>query len=423
MATCAKCGTHFFQLCEDAGPLCPRCLATEVSLQPLRVTPILVGLIVVIYVAMVANGVSFSDPTTDALLAWGADFGPLALRGQSWRLLTSMFLHAGFLHLAFNAWALWVLGRLTERLLGSVAFTLLYLLSGIGGNLLSLLINPLQVSVGASGAIFGAAGALVTLQYVRKLPAASQALPHVVTRGLAEARAHYSLGAALLEVRRFDQAIASLRTASRLDSLNTAFANELGIAYLRNDQLDSAIVLFKRTAGLAPRRSYGHANVGLAYLRAGRAVEAITPLRTAVDVDPNDANAQFLLGNAYLATQAFAPAVASFDAALPHAKDSARVYLRRGVAYRLMQRQADARADFEHAVSFGTRVAADSEVVADARRGLAELGPATRGNEVFLDAFVDVKPAVVRAVLERVLRELGNGVEERLRWRSLVFGR
>jgi len=483
MATCAKCGTHFFQLCEDAGPLCPRCLATEVSLQPLRVTPILVGLIVVIYVAMVANGVSFSDPTTDALLAWGADFGPLALRGQSWRLLTSMFLHAGFLHLAFNAWALWVLGRLTERLLGSVAFTLLYLLSGIGGNLLSLLINPLQVSVGASGAIFGAAGALVTLQYVRKLPAtalvlrrdlagigsfvlynlfygfthagidngahvgglltglslaafvplpvaqgeprpqrrtvatfgvaavllafrgtfvwrarapvaefgaalkllddgqteaAIQALQHVVTRWPAEARAHYSLGAALLEVRRFDQAIASLRTASRLDSLNTAFANELGIAYLRNDQLDSAIVLFKRTAGLAPRRSYGHANVGLAYLRAGRAVEAITPLRTAVDVDPNDANAQFLLGNAYLATQAFAPAVASFDAALPHAKDSARVYLRRGVAYRLMQRQADARADFEHAVSFGTRVAADSEVVADARRGLAELGPGRR---------------------------------------------
>src|SRR5207244_2886447 len=157
MATCAKCGTHFFQLYEDAGPLCPRCLATEVSLQPVRVTPILVGLIVVIYVAMIANGVSFSDPTTDALLAWGADFGPLTLRGQSWRLLTSMFLHAGFLHLAFNAWALWVLGRLTERLLGSVAFTLVYLLSGIGGNLLSLLINPLQVSVGASGAIFGAA--------------------------------------------------------------------------------------------------------------------------------------------------------------------------------------------------------------------------------------------------------------------------
>ena len=176
MATCAKCGTHFFQLYEESGAICPRCLATEVQLQPVRVTPILVGLIALIYVAMVAGGVSPTDPSTDALIAWGADFGPLTLRGEPWRLVSSMFLHAGILHLAFNGWALWTLGRLTERLLGGLPFALIYLMSGIAGDLASLLIHPMLVSVGASGAIFGAAGALVSLQYLRKLPATAMVL-------------------------------------------------------------------------------------------------------------------------------------------------------------------------------------------------------------------------------------------------------
>src|SRR5690349_22746821 len=98
MAICRKCGSRFFQLYEDAGSLCPRCAATVV-LQPVRVTPLLLGLIVLVYVAMVATGVSPLEPNTDQLLAWGADFGPLTLAGQGWRLVSSMFLHGGLVHL------------------------------------------------------------------------------------------------------------------------------------------------------------------------------------------------------------------------------------------------------------------------------------------------------------------------------------
>jgi len=113
-----------------------------------------------------------------------------------------------------------------------------------------------------------------------------------------------------------------------------------------------------------------------------------------------------MLGNAYLATQAFLPAVTSFDAALTHAADSARVYIRRAVAYRLMGRAADARADLGHAVSLGGRVADDSPVVAEARRQLSELDAESRAPErappsqtnVFTDAVVDVKPAVLSFV-------------------------
>ena len=200
-----------------------------------------------------------------------------------------------------------------------------------------------------------------------------RALEHVVTRWPNEAQVHGVLGAAYLQAGRLDQARGSLRTATRLDSLNPGFANELGVAYLRTNQLDSAIITLKRVMALAPRWSFPPFNLGLAYLRAGRAVEAIPPLRTAVELQPNDANHEMMLGNAYLATQAFAQAVTSFDAALAHAKDSARVYGRRGVAYRFLHRDGDARADFERAVSLGVRVAEDSDVVASARRALTEL--------------------------------------------------
>jgi len=94
------------------------------------------------------------------LVHWGSNDGRLTLHGQSWRLLTSLFLHGSMLHLAFNMLALWQVGQLVERIFGSVRFVGLYLLSGIAGGLASVLWNPHVNSVGASGAIFGIIGGL-----------------------------------------------------------------------------------------------------------------------------------------------------------------------------------------------------------------------------------------------------------------------
>jgi hypothetical protein len=90
----------------------------------------------------------------------GADYGPQTVNGQWYRLLTSTFVHVGGLHLLFNMWVLWEVGRAVERLLGSVGFAILYFISGLVGSLVSLFWHPLLVSAGASGAIFGVCGAL-----------------------------------------------------------------------------------------------------------------------------------------------------------------------------------------------------------------------------------------------------------------------
>jgi membrane associated rhomboid family serine protease len=88
--------------------------------------------------------------------------------GEYYRLFTSMFLHYGVIHLLMNMWALWVLGRPLEAMLGPVRFLALYLLSGLGGSVaVFLFANPYAQVAGASGAIFGLFGALIVL--LRKL--------------------------------------------------------------------------------------------------------------------------------------------------------------------------------------------------------------------------------------------------------------
>ena len=126
------------------------------------VTQILVGMNVAVFLAMIVSGVHPLEPTIDSLIRWGADFGPRTVTGgEWWRLLTSMFLHIGIIHIAFNMFVLWQIGPFVERLLGNIGFVIVYLVSGLAGALVSLAWNPYVVSAGASGAIFGLYGALL----------------------------------------------------------------------------------------------------------------------------------------------------------------------------------------------------------------------------------------------------------------------
>ena len=145
-------------------------------------TYVLVGINCAVYLAMVVHGVSAINPTTDQLMHWGADnAGSVLINGEWWRIVTAMFVHVGILHLATNMWCLWNLGLLAEPVMGSAGVISVYLLTGAAGNLLSTLVNwvsfhnapggPLfPVGAGASGAVFGIAGALIVLLKSHRLP-------------------------------------------------------------------------------------------------------------------------------------------------------------------------------------------------------------------------------------------------------------
>jgi len=134
-------------------------------------TPIIVNVNILIFVLMVISGVDIMLPDNESLINWGANFRPVTLEGQWWRLLTSCFIHIGVIHLLMNLYALTYIGLLLEPQLGKVRFFSAYILSGLGGSAASLYWHELTISAGASGAIFGMYGvflAMLTTNLIEK---------------------------------------------------------------------------------------------------------------------------------------------------------------------------------------------------------------------------------------------------------------
>ena len=129
------------------------------------VTWILAVINVIVFIVL-----SFGGMTEDGYYMYqnGAMFVPAILYDQEYyRLFTAIFMHFGFEHLLNNMFSLLVIGKYVEPLVGKIRFLIIYLLSGIGGNILSLLVEvymqDFAVSAGASGAVFGLTGALLCL--------------------------------------------------------------------------------------------------------------------------------------------------------------------------------------------------------------------------------------------------------------------
>ena len=124
---------------------------------PVLVTKILIAANVALFVLQYAT----NDRLTSRFAMQGF---AVAIDGEWWRLVTSAFLHTGVTHLAFNMLALWFVGSAIEPRLGRWRYLTVYLLSALGGSVLSYAVDsPVQYSVGASGAVFGLFGALFVL--------------------------------------------------------------------------------------------------------------------------------------------------------------------------------------------------------------------------------------------------------------------
>src|SRR5579884_1873823 len=172
MPSCLKCGAPLAVNEEGVAPvLCDRCAGAATgrarrrmstgTLRDYPVTTALLAINLTVFVGMVVTGQKLIDFTPQACLQWGGNYGPWTLNGDWWRLITAGFVHGGLLHVAFNMWCLFSLGQLSERLFGRFQTFFIYLLTGVGGALLSIAHNPKNLEVGASGAIFGIAGAVL----------------------------------------------------------------------------------------------------------------------------------------------------------------------------------------------------------------------------------------------------------------------
>jgi membrane associated rhomboid family serine protease len=109
------------------------------------------------------------------LMPLGWVSAPEVANGEWWRLVTSMFLHFGVLHIAFNMYALWLFGPILEQLYGRIEYAVIYLLCGLGGSVLTILAAPDSQAAGASGAIFGLFGLAFVVSRRRHLLLGPQA--------------------------------------------------------------------------------------------------------------------------------------------------------------------------------------------------------------------------------------------------------
>ena len=134
------------------------------------VTTLLLISFIGLFIMQVLSGVDANNPSTEALLKWGANALPYTMDSEPWRLASSAFLHIGLMHLLFNGFAMYFFGQIAEPMFGSAKFLALFLLAAIGGNLLNnhitwqgILDGTGQpgISAGASGGIMGIGAALL----------------------------------------------------------------------------------------------------------------------------------------------------------------------------------------------------------------------------------------------------------------------
>jgi membrane associated rhomboid family serine protease len=169
---CSNCGRPICPDCMTSTPVgmrCPDCARQgRTRIRTMRsvtdepaLTYVLIGINVLVAIgSMLGGGVG---TTSSSLTDDGGVSQHFIADGEYWRLLTAGFLHVGLFHLATNMLSLWILGSMIEPAFGRWRFGLIYLVSLLCGSFGALLMSPDNVTVGASGAIFGLLGAAAVL--------------------------------------------------------------------------------------------------------------------------------------------------------------------------------------------------------------------------------------------------------------------
>lgn len=182
---CTRCGRPICPDCMHPAPVghhCPECVREgRRGMRRLRLStrrpPVLAMFLLAINAGVFVLEIAFGGSRDPAVLVrMGAMVPILVADGQYWRLLASMFLHVGVLHLMFNAFGLYIFGSLIESALGRIRFVAIYFLAGVFASAASFALgSPLRVAAGASGAIFGLLGAWLAYNWRRRETGLAQA--------------------------------------------------------------------------------------------------------------------------------------------------------------------------------------------------------------------------------------------------------
>ena len=362
----------------------------------ITLTQVLLGANVAVFVAMLlANKF---NPEFPPLLRFqfGANYGPRTLTGDWWRLFTYMFLHGDFWHIAFNMWCLWDLGALCESFYGRWTFAAIYGITGIAAGISSVAWNPGVNSVGASGAIFGLAGALIASFYLGEF-----SLPKIAIRGTLRSLAFFVVinvlfGAGLnifgggyvaidnaahigglisglilgaLIARVAPQHDAPLRRLGVLAVVALAVsASALGVEHWRggpyrlgqmfesvSENKPNAIAQLQAIVRQHPNVADGHFALGQAYFNQEKYPEAEAEFRRGLEIDPGRTDARFDLGLTYLNLNRTAEAKSAFTQILANNANYADAHYGMGLALATEGQHAAAVEEFKAAVQAGSQ--------------------------------------------------------------------
>jgi membrane associated rhomboid family serine protease/Tfp pilus assembly protein PilF len=308
-------------------------------------TQLIIGANAIVFVKMtLAAGLTlFGSAAWNGLdvMRLGANVGLYTLSGEWWRLLTNTFIHGGLLHFAFNMWCLWSLGRLAEAVYGHWTFVVVYLLCGLSGSMGTIIWNPLVSSVGASGAIFGIAGALISSFYLGEFSLPRAAISGMLRSVVAFVGYNLVFGAMIAHV---DNAahVGGLvmglilgALIARLAPGRDAILQRIGVL-LMGAVLVAGVGLY-----LVRSRSYlVHGERGVASLRTGDLDKGIKELQVAARQRPGFAETHELLADAYLAKGDFDNAAAEMKQVLALDPRNEAVYSRLGLIYLQQKKSA-----------------------------------------------------------------------------------
>jgi len=361
---CPYCGAHNEPALGGAGPVV--LVGHRAERRNISATHIIVGINVAVFVGMALSGASPLDPTREALLRWGANWGPLSLGAQPWRMLTSNYVHIGIIHLAFNMWCLWNLGQLAERVLGSLNYVVLYTFCGLAGSLASLWWHPMSVGAGASGAIFGLAGAAIAVFYLGHLPIAKVAIQGTMRSLLMFVgyNLFFGLTPGIDNSAHVGGLVAGLLMGATL-SKHIMVAPDVRRTWAGITWIAMAVVLL--VANGAIRREYPHLSLlanpqvvaaqqlqsAKLAIRQRRADDAVSQLNEIVEQQPNNAEVRYLLGEAYLLQRRPDQAIPAFQEALRLEPDYAAAAAGLGSAYLAKGMKPEADEAFKKAAELG----------------------------------------------------------------------